>query len=197
MQVQTMPLEPAVGSTGLAWIDWLGLGLLALFLVLGAVRGLWWQVMRLAGLALAIAVARAFGPLLEPRVSSLLGPDFSPRVAYGLVWVTLFIAALAVAALLGHLGRRALEAMQLGLADRFWGALVGALTGVLMHVALLVVLVQLAPEPWLRETLTDTGSERVLLAVGRRWQLVLTHDAGREAEAVLVPPNRLNAPVVR
>ena len=41
----------------LAWIDMVGLGLVALFLVLGLVRGLWWQIIRLLGVAAAVGLS--------------------------------------------------------------------------------------------------------------------------------------------
>ena len=43
--------------SALHWIDQVGLGISALFLALGAWRGLWWQVVRLLGLAAAVAIA--------------------------------------------------------------------------------------------------------------------------------------------
>lgn len=187
-------VEPASGPGGLAWIDWIGLGLIALFLLLGWVRGLWWQLIRLAGLVLAVAVARACSPMLEPTVIEAL-PDLSPRVVYGIVWISLFLLALALAAFLGHLGQKLLKAMQLDAVDRFGGGAVGAATGLLIHVALLAGLAQLAPAGWLQGVLADTHSEELLLAVGRRWPIVVTGASGAEVESALrAAPAR---PVVR
>ncbi len=107
----------------LPWIDMVGLGLVALFLVLGLVRGLWWQVIRLLGVATAVGLARALSPRFTPTVAESF-PELSASITYGLVWFALFVSGLVVASLLGLIGKRALEAMQLGLVDRAGGALV-------------------------------------------------------------------------
>ena len=172
----------------LAWPDLLGLGLVAIFLVLGIVRGLWWQVIRLVGIVLAVVVARTLSPVLEPRAAELL-PELAPRYAYGLVWITLFALSLTAAALLGYLGRKLLEAMQLGLVDRFGGAVAGAATGLIVHVALLAGAVQLAPAAWLQRNLADSWSEELLLTVGSGLPLVVTHAAGEEMETLLRTDN--------
>jgi uncharacterized membrane protein required for colicin V production len=168
----------------LSWIDLVGLGLVAVFLVLGFVRGLWWQVIRALGLFAAFLVARAASPRLAPRIADQW-PDLSPRMANGIAWFALFLLAMVAATLLGILGRKLLEAMQLGLADRFGGAAVGAATGLLLHVAMLVVLCQLGTEAYLTRTLTGTASERIVDVVGARWPVVLGKEAGDEVDQLL------------
>jgi membrane protein required for colicin V production len=167
-----------------SWIDLVGGGLIAVFLVLGFVRGLWWQVIRAVGLIAAVLVARAASPRIAPWIADTW-PDLSPRLANGIAWFGVFLLALVAATLFGLLGRKVLEAMQLGLADRFGGAAVGALTGLLLHVALLVILCQLATEGYLSRTLEGTTSERIVDVVGARWPVVLGKEAGAEVDGML------------
>ena len=116
--------------TSLPMIDRVGLGVVGLFLLLGLWRGLWWQVVRLLGVFLAVGLARSVQEAL----------DLSLAMSHGLSWFVLFLAGLVVAALLGMLGKKALEALQLNLMDRVGGAVVGVGTGLALHVALLVLL---------------------------------------------------------
>jgi len=168
----------------LAWIDGLGFGLVGAFLILGFVRGLWWQVIRAAGLFVAVLVARAASPPLAEWVAHRW-PDLSTRSAQGIAWAALFLLALSAATVLGILGRRLLEVMQLGLADRVGGAAVGAVTGFGLHVALLVIVCQLGTESYVARTLQGTQSERIVGAVGARWPVVVGKEAGAELDLLL------------
>lgn len=144
----------------LAWIDQVGAVLVLLFLALGAFRGLWAQVLRLVGLGTAILVARAGAGRLVPHIEGW-APELSGVVAQTLAWLVLFTAVLLVVALLAKLGKKALEAMELGTWDRVGGAVAGALTGVGMHALLLVLMGVLAPRDWLGEVLQDTWSAQL------------------------------------
>ena len=155
--------------TALPWIDQVGLGLLAVFLVLGAFRGLWWQIVRLLGVVLAVYGARALAPRWVGDMQSRF--DLSEGPAYGLTWFTIFVLGLIVAALLGRLGKKALDAMQLGPVDRLGGAMAGALTGLMLHGALLFLLTGLGTTAWSTQTLAGSKSERLLDAVSNRWPL--------------------------
>ncbi len=170
--------DPAPAAAGLHWLDLVGLGLLALFGFLGALRGLWWQVIRLLGLAAAVAVARALAPRFGPdfqRLSDLPGP-----VANGLVWLLLFLAVLVIASLLGNLGRRTLEAVRLGPVDRFGGLVAGLLTALVLHAAFLVAVSYLGPTVWASESLQQAESRRLLTTVTTRLQLYVgAEDAAR------------------
>ncbi len=168
----------------LAWIDLLGLGLLGAFLILGFVRGLWWQVIRLVGVVAAVLIARAASPTLAPKLVAQW-PDLQPRLAHGIAWFGIFLAAMIAATVLGLLGKRLLQAMQLGLFDRVGGAAVGAATGLLVHVAVLVAIVQLGSEPFVARTISGTTSEHLVDALGARWPVVLGRDAGGEVDDLL------------
>ena len=175
------PSNSTATLSDLPWIDMVGIGLICSFLLLGIVRGLWWQVIRLAGVVLAVALARLVSPQLEPQALEVF-PDLSPRLAYGIVWAAVFFLTLAVATLLGYLGRKLLQAVQLGLADRAGGALAGAITGATLHLAALAALVQLAPESWLKSTLPGSYSQEALAVVVDKWPVVVTHAAGADEQ---------------
>ena len=168
----------------LAWIDLVGMGLVAFCLFLGFWRGLWWQVIRLVGLFAAVLVARAASPQVATRIGEQW-PDLTPRLTHGLAWFGIFLLGLLAATLLGILGRKLLEAMQLGLADRLGGAAAGAVTGAGIHVALLVAVCQLGSEAFVSRTIGGTTSERVVEAVGTRWPVVLGKEAGAEVDQLL------------
>ncbi|MCB9916523.1 MAG: CvpA family protein [Planctomycetes bacterium] len=156
----------APGGFHLAWIDWVALGLAGLFLLLGLLRGLWWQVVRLVGLVASAALARTFADSWGAHVQGWL--DVSNEVAVGIVWVGLFVLGIVVTALIGTLGKKSLEAIQLGLVDRAGGAVAGAATGLLLHVAFLLALAYLAPQAWVDQTLEGTHSRALLQFVTTR-----------------------------
>jgi uncharacterized membrane protein required for colicin V production len=170
-----------------AWpapLDLVGLGLIGILLLLGLYRGLWWQVMRLVGVTASVLVARAFSAALAVRVAALF-PDLTPRTAHGVAWATLFLVALLACALLGMLGQRMLEAMKLGLANRVAGACAGALTGLCVHVVLVVLFVQLAPASTLGRYVVGTYSEQLYGALGMRWPVVMASEAAHEVNRAL------------
>jgi len=179
-----------------AWpapLDLVGLGLIALLLLLGMYRGLWWQVIRLVGVTLSVLVARAVSPALSDRFQVLF-PDLQLRTANGLAWAALFLISLLACALLGLIGQRMLEAMKLGPANRLAGAFAGAATGFCAHVVLVVLVCQLAPRPMLGRYVVGTYSERLYASLGGRWSVVLAADAAQEVDQALeespAPPGR-------
>ena len=153
------------------WLDLVGAGLVLLFLILGARRGLWWQVVRLLGLAAVLALARAFAPRLSPGLAGAVS-GLDPRIASGLVWLTFLLLGMALVALVGRLGKETIEAAQLGFVDRVGGALAGALSGLLLHGAAVLLLVLLGPAEWSRTAVHDTRSERLFDALGRKLSLL-------------------------
>lgn len=166
------------------WIDLVGGGLVVVFLLLGLARGLWWQVIRAVGVVLALVVARAASPEVAAWILDRWA-DLSPRMASGIAWAGLFVLTMLAASLLARLGRKMLEAMQLGLLDRIGGAILGGLTGTALHVALLVILCQLGTETFVTRTLTGSVSEQVVDVVAARWPVLLGAEAGEELDEFL------------
>jgi uncharacterized membrane protein required for colicin V production len=183
--IESSVTEAAGILRGLRPIDQAGLGIVGVFLVLGAARGLWWQVIRLLGLLAAGIVARCLAPRWSPEVAEASG--LPALVSQGLVWFAVFVLGLAAASLLGLIGKRSLDAMQLGLADRFGGLLAGVLTGLLLHAAVLLGLSYLGPQPWAAETMNGTRSQTLLRLVSTRTPVLLDRDsqAAREIRAWL------------
>lgn len=168
----------------LPWVDQIGAVVIVLFLLLGVWRGLWWQVIRLIGVVLAVALARTFTPRLAPGLQERFG-EMSEGMSYGLVWLGIFLAGLVVGSLFGMIGKKALETMQLGLVDRAGGALAGALTGAILHTAFLVVMWNVAEHGWTERTLEGTRSAYLLDTLSRKANLVMDAQA---AERYLPPP---------
>jgi uncharacterized membrane protein required for colicin V production len=160
-------------------MDILGLLFVGVFAFLGVLRGLWWQVIRLVGVVAAILLARTLG---APLASAILGwlPDVDPRVAHGSAWLLVFVAGLAFAALLGSLGKSALETLQLDLLDRIGGLLAGVVTGLLCFSAFLVALGWFAPQHWLLDHVPGTRSEALVDLCARRVPLLLSQSGGEQ-----------------
>ena len=157
------------GMQALPWVDKLGLVLLGVFLILGALRGLWWQIVRLLGVLLAVCVARTLTPRFAGDLQASF--DMGEGPTYGLTWFVIFVLSLSVAALMGRMGKKALEVMQLGAVDRLGGAMAGALTGLVLHGALLLLLTGLGNPDWSTRNLSGSKSERLLDAISNRWPL--------------------------
>jgi uncharacterized membrane protein required for colicin V production len=171
---------PDPGAGGLRWIDWLGLAVLTLFFVLGAMRGLWWQLVRLLGIVASVSVARALAPRLSPHLASLL-PGLSPLLANGLAWLAILIACMLVVAMIGRLGHATLEAAQLRKFDRVGGALAGLASGILVHAVILLCLCQVATSAWTVATVRGTRSQDLLDLVADHFPMLLD---SRAAESV-------------
>jgi len=157
-------LEPALVE--LRWLDLLGLATILGFLLLGARRGLWWQLVRLCGVLAAISVARAIAPRIAPAVAAAC-PDLPARLAHGLSWFLVLGLGLVVVALVGRVGKATLDTLALAPLDRIAGALAGALSGLLVHVALVLVLCQLATRGFSIDALEGTQSRAVVDVIGR------------------------------
>lgn len=179
-------IATAEATQGLSNVDLVGLGLLGVFALLGFWRGLWWQLLRLVGLAAAVLAARSLETSVTGMLESRLS-DLDPRVLHGIVWLVLFLGTVAVFALLGRLGKKLLEAMQLGLMDRVGGAIAGLLTGLVLHAALLAALVQIAPDAFLQKHIHHSFSERLIQIVGVELPFLFDSQRSTSVEQRLVP----------
>lgn len=148
----------------LPWIDQVGTVLVILFTCLGIWRGMWWQIIRFLGVMLSIAMARSLAPKLQP-VLDRFGDDMDPAVTHGVAWFVVFLAGLILATLFGMLGKKTLEAIQLGFFDRVGGAFVGAMTGGVIHGALLILAAGVTNETWYSSHLQGTTSAKALAQV--------------------------------
>lgn len=151
--------------TGLAWVDQVGVFIIGVFVLLGIWRGMWWQIVRFLGVMMSIALARSLAPRLQPTLSNVTGG--TDAVTHGVAWFSIFLAGLVVATLFGMLGKKTLEALQLGLIDRLGGAVVGALTGVVIHGALLILTCSLTSPKWIKSHVKGTRSHQILAQVNQ------------------------------
>lgn len=181
------PLVPVLASVDVRWLDLVGLAIVLSFLILGARRGLWWQVVRLLGMVAAVSVARAVAPRLGPDLAAAI-PDLSPRVAGGIVWTIVILLGLIVVAIVGRLGRASLEEAALGGIDRLGGGVAGALTGALVHAAIVLCLCQLGSATWSQAQVRGTTSQRLVDSLGRKVPLFLDAHARDVLEPWLTRP---------
>lgn len=175
------PLPPFVLALDVRWLDVTGLAIVIYFLVIGARRGMWWQVVRLLGIVASVAVARAVTPRVAPRFAEAF-PDLGERLAGGIVWTIIILIGLLVIALVGRLGKESLESVELGLVDRIGGAVAGAITGLLVHAALVLCLCQTTGRDWSVAAVRDTTSQRLIDSLGRKVPLFVNAHAAETLE---------------
>ena len=158
-------------ASNLHWLDITGLCVAVLFLALGFWRGLWWQVVRLLGIAAAVGVARWVGPVWGEDMAAWVG--INATVASGLGWFCAFLLTLIGAAFLGTVGSSTIEAMKLSLINRVLGGLAGLATGLLLHAALSMVGSLFASEGWRSATFPATYSGRLVGSLTQRWPVLM------------------------
>lgn len=107
------------------------IGIVTISVLLGVWRGAVYEVFSILGWPLAFVLSR-YG---APRLAQLL-PVTSEATRNALAYVSVFIAALLVWALLVWLLSRLIKAVGLGFMDGFFGALFGVLRAVLVVLAL-------------------------------------------------------------
>jgi membrane protein required for colicin V production len=120
-----------------AVLDWILAGVLIFSLLLGAWRGLVYEVL----LVLAWAASFYVAQWAAPGVAALLPlQSASEPVRYAAAFVLIFIAAVFAAGLLAFLLKKLVEAMGLRPVDRTLGAAFGLLRGVILLLAATVVM---------------------------------------------------------
>ncbi len=167
---------------GTPWIDLVGIAIVITFLILGIKHGLVWQVTRLLGMLIAVAIARSVSPELTPKFKAAL--DLPDRACQGIVWLIVFATCLLIAAGIGMVGKRALEAVQLGPMDRAGGALAGAMTGIVVHSALMLLLMSVGSTQWSARMFEGSRSAVVLDNLARKSNILLNAQA---AERIVGP----------
>lgn len=120
-------------------------------MLLGAWRGLVYEVLSVLGWAVSFYVAQWFAP----DVAKLLPlQSASEPVRYAAAFVLVFIAAVFVAGLLAFLLKKLVEVIGLRPVDRTLGAAFGVLRGVILLLAATVVMdmTALKSSPWWTES---------------------------------------------
>ena len=118
-------------------VDWVFLAVLLLSLVIGAWRGLVYEVVSVLGWAASFYAAQWFAP----RLASVLPFDsLSNPVRFAAALVLIFVAALFVFGMLAFAVKKLVEAIGLRPIDRILGALFGVARGVILLLAAAVVI---------------------------------------------------------
>ena len=121
----------------MAAVDWILLSVLVFSLLLGAWRGLVYEVLSVLGWAVSFYVAQWWAPqvaLWLPIQSA------SEPLRYAAAFVLVFIAAVFAAGLLASVLKKLVEAIGLRPVDRTLGAAFGLLRGVILLLAATVVM---------------------------------------------------------
>ena len=118
-------------------VDWVLLAVLAFSMLLGAWRGLVYEVLLVLGWAVSFYAAQHFAPLVAgwlPLQSS------SETVRYAAAFAMVFVVGVFAAGLLAFLLKKLIEAIGLRPIDRTMGAAFGLVRGVILLLAAAVVI---------------------------------------------------------
>ena len=132
-------------------VDWVFLAVLTFSMLLGAWRGLVYEVLSVLGWAVSFYAAQYFAPVVAgwlPLQSS------SETLRYAAAFVLVFIAAVFIAGLLAFLLKKLIESIGLRPVDRTMGAAFGLVRGVILLLAAAVVIDMTALEKsvWWQES---------------------------------------------
>ncbi|MDB5871817.1 MAG: colicin production protein [Ramlibacter sp.] len=121
----------------MATLDWVFVAVLALSLLLGAWRGLVYEVLSVISWIAAFIVAQ----WLAPEAAALLPMSGSAEpVRYAAGFVAVFIAVVFAGGLLAWLTKKLVEAVGLRPVDRILGAVFGAVRGAVLLLAMAAVI---------------------------------------------------------
>lgn len=121
----------------MAALDWILLAVLLFSMLLGAWRGLVYELLSVLGWVVSFFVAQS----AAPRVAALLPmQSVSEPVRYAAAFVLVFIAAVFAAGLLAFLFKKLVQAIGLRPVDRTLGAAFGLVRGLILLLAATVVI---------------------------------------------------------
>ena len=118
-------------------VDWVLLAVLAFSMLLGAWRGLVYEVLSVLGWAASFYAAQYFAPMVASWVPL---QSSSETVRYAAGFVLVFVVAVFTAGLLAFLLKKLIEAIGLRPVDRTMGAAFGLVRGVILLLAAAVVI---------------------------------------------------------
>jgi membrane protein required for colicin V production len=139
----------------MTWLDYGVVAVVAVSLIWGAWRGVVREIISILGWIIAFLAANLFaGPLGETMPEAIPSPELRVLVAF----LVVFVAALAVATLLGLVLSKIVHAIGLGSLDRTLGSLFGIARGALIVLAfaLLAGLTELPRQPLWRDSVAGT-----------------------------------------
>ena len=132
-------------------LDWIFLAILLLSMLVGAWRGLVYEVLSLANWALAFFLARHFSPAFADWLPMT---NATGAIRYGVAFVLLFVLCVFAGSLLIWLVSQLFKAAGLRPADRALGAVFGLVRGVvvLLAASVLVSMTSWKLESWWTES---------------------------------------------
>ena len=123
------------------WIDGISIIAIVVFAIRGAMRGAIWQLAAVATVALAIAVTSQLAPVVQDQLPEAIEPQYRPWVAMGAIYLGLsFVVFLGARILRGWFEKARFVEF-----DRHWGAIIGAVKGVLIVLAVAVLVAVFIP----------------------------------------------------
>jgi membrane protein required for colicin V production len=154
--------------------DWVLLAVLLVSLVLGAWRGLVYEVMSVLGWVVAFVLAQWWAPDVAGRLPL---SDTAEPVRYAAAFVLVFVVAAFAGGLVAWATKKLVEAVGLRPVDRTLGAAFGLVRGVvlLLAVAVVVGMTPLKTSVWW----TESGGAGVLAAALRGLKPVLPDEFGK------------------
>jgi len=118
-------------------LDWVFVAVLALSFLLGAWRGLVYEVLSVMSWIAAFVVAQ----LLAPEAAAVLPVDRAPQAGrYAVGFVVVFLVVVFAGALLASLTKKMVQAVGLRPVDRALGAAFGVVRGAVLLLALAVII---------------------------------------------------------
>lgn len=149
----------------LTTLDWIFLAVLGCSLVLGAWRGLVYEVLSVLAWVGAFLLAQWLGPMVAQSVP--MG-GASEAIRYAVGFVLVFVAAAFIGGLLAWLIKRLVESVGLRPMDRVLGALFGLVRGVVLLLALTVVvyMTPLSSSGWWHESTGAAVATTTLRGLG-------------------------------
>ena len=159
----------------MAALDWVFVAVLLASLLLGAWRGLVYEVLSVMSWIAAFILAQLFAP----EVAGMLPMDGSGQaVRYAAAFVLVFIAVVFAGALVAWITKKMIEAVGLRPVDRLLGAVFGVLRGVVMLLALAVV-VNMTPALTRADWWTDSKGAAMSTAALKQLKPVLPERFGQ------------------
>ncbi len=168
-----MSKSDAVTGVVAQWngLDWLLAGVLLLSTLRALMRGFVQALFGIAGLLCGFALAQWEDGAAAVWVVRQ-GWISSPQIARVVCYTAILSGVMVAAGLAGALARRTAHAAGLGMVDRLLGGLVGAVRGVLLGVAFVVMVKALMPNAeWLRNSQLSS----YFLAAGHAVSFVVPH----------------------
>lgn len=145
----------------MALLDWVVVALLVLSVLIGAWRGLLFEVLSLVGWVAAFFMAQWFSPAVATWLP-VGAPDAVWR--YAVAFVLIFIGVAFAVGLVASLVRKLITVVGLRPVDRTLGAVFGLARGALalLVAAVVVHLFALADSAWWRESVSATAMDAAL-----------------------------------